>query len=318
MAYAPAGNLTTSAGLTNQIAIYYARKALDQLMKKFRFKSVTMPDSIPLRNGKTVQWYRYSLLAANTTPSAEGTVGTSLPLTTTTVSATVSEYSDFITVSSLLKETAIDPIITSAAEQLSYRAGLSVDTITRTEFDSATATELSTLGAAMTVGDVRRAKALLEGADVLPLEDDNFVMISHPYATYDIQSDNTAGGFIDVMKYADPSRMLTGEVGKISGVRIVHSTNVKTSGTAPNVLYWNYLVGKGAVGSVSLAGVGPSDVVDPTRQNFKINTGPGGPTLADPEGMIGGWVSYRFTYVPKILDSTVYRFKMIKADSTLV
>ena len=318
MAYAPAGLTTSSGTLTHLASVWYNRRGLDQLKKKFRFLSVTEPDILPKRNGKLVQWYRYSLLAANTTPSAEGTVGTALPLTTTTVTATVSEYSDFINLATLLVETAIDPIVQNAAEQLGYRAGLSVDTITRTEFDSTSSPELSTLGAYFSVSDLRRAKALLEGGDVLPRDGDDFVAIAHPYATYDLMADNTAGGFIDVSKYAQPGQLINGEAGRISGCRIVGSTNVKTSGAAPNVLYYTYVVGKGAVGSVDLAGSGPSRIVDPSKQSFRINTIAGGPSLADPEGMIGSAVSYRFVYVAKILDSSTYRYKMIKCDSSLV
>jgi N4-gp56 family major capsid protein len=247
-------------------------------------------------------------------------VGTSLPLTTTTVQATVSEYSDFITLSRLLTETAIDSIAANAAEQLGYRAGLSVDTITRNEFDSvnSTATDVSTLGAFFAANDMRRVVALLSGADVQPLDGDTFLGIAHPYATYDLMSDNTAGGFIDITKYGDPTRNYNGEVGKVGGCRIVHSTNVYTSGTAPNVLYYTYIVGKGAVGSVDLAGVGPSRVEDPTKQSFRINAFSAGPNPADPEGKIGSYVSYRFVYVAKILDTSTYRFRRVKCDVSLV
>ena len=91
MAYSPASNLTTSPSLTHLATVYYERNALDQLMKKFMFRMGTVPDVMPLRSGKTVQFYRYSLLGANITPASEGTVGTGITLTTTTISATVSE-----------------------------------------------------------------------------------------------------------------------------------------------------------------------------------------------------------------------------------
>jgi N4-gp56 family major capsid protein len=291
---------------------------LDVLKKKLRFMSATEPDIIPKRSGKTIQWFRYSVLPVGTTPSAEGVVGTSLALDTNTVSATVSEYSDFITLSSLLIETAIDPIAENAADILSYRAALSVDTITRIEFDSNAAAEIGTLGGVLAAADFRRCKALLEGIDVLPRDNDEFLGIIHPYCVFDLLSDNTAGGFIEVQKYARPESMITGEVGKVNGVRLVGTTNVKTSGTAPNVLYWTYVVGRGAVGAVDLAGTGPSKIVDPTKQMFKLNVIKGGPSIADPEGKIGSAVSYRFVFVVKTLDSTNLRYKMIKSDVSLV
>lgn len=318
MAYAPAGMLTTTGSLTHLATVWYNKKALDQLKQKFRFLTVTEPDILPKRSGKTVQWFRYTLLAAKTSAASEGAVGTSNALTSTVVTASVSEYADFITVSTLLQDTAIDPIVQNAAEQLGYSAGLSVDTLVRLEFDSAVASveqaPIAGADAAGTVNDLRKAKALLEGANVLPRSGDDFVCILHPYALYDITSDNAAGGFIDVMKYAAPVRLLNGEAGRVSGVRIVSSTNVKISTN----YYYAYVVGKGAVGAVDLAGSGPSKVEDPAKQSFRINVINGGPQIADPEGMIGAAVSYRFVFVSKILDSTVYRYRMIKFNPSIV
>lgn len=319
MAYAPAGNLTTTPSLTHLATVYYERKALDTLMKRFMFRSATVPDVMPLRSGKTIQFYRYSLFGANTTPASEGAIGTGLPLTTTTVSATVSEYADYITISTLLQETAIDPITENAADMLGYRGGLSADTITRTEFDSnVSSVQQATLGATFSASDLRRAAMLLEGADVRPMKGDTFLGIVHPYVLYDLMSDNTAGGFIDVMKYADPQTMVNGEAGKMAGVRLVKSTNVGSTGTAPNVKYYTYVVGQGAVGAIELSGLGPTNVMDPEKQSFKINVIKGGPQIADPEGMIGAAVSYRFVFVAKTLDSTTYRYKIILCDSSII
>jgi hypothetical protein len=112
--------------------------------------------------------------------------------------------------------------------------------------------------------------------------------------------------------------MVSGEVGKVGGCRLMESTNVLTSGTAPDVLYSSYIVGKGAVGVVDLQGSGPSKVTDPSSQAFKINVIPGGPSQADPEGIIGSYVSYLFRYFAKTLDSTNYRYRMPRANVSLV
>lgn len=325
MAYAPAGNTTLTGSLTHLATVYYERKSLDTLKQRFMFREATVSDVMPLRSGKTIQFYRYTLLASNTTPATEGTVGTSLPLTTTTISATVSEYADFITISTLLKETAIDPITENAADMLGYRAGLSADTITRTEFDSNVASvALNTLGATFAAADLRRSVTLLEGANVRAQKGNDFVCIMHPYVLYDLMSDNTAGGFIDVLKYANPGRLvegddsMSGEAGKMAGCRILKSTNVGSTGTAPSTYYYTYIVGKGAVGAIDLSGVGPTNVMDPDKQAFKINVIQGGPQIADPEGMIGSAVSYRFVFVAQTLDSTVYRYRIVYSDSSII
>ncbi len=326
MAYSPAGNTTTSAGLAHLATVWYNRRALDQLKRRFRFYNACEPDMVPRRSGKTVQWFRYNLLGANTTPAPEGTVGNSNTLSTAILSGTVAEYSDFITVSTLLDETAIDPIVQNAAEQLGYAAGLSVDTIIKAAFDGQSGSVLSpaTLGTYATVDDLRRCKALLEGADIRPKDDRYYYAILHPYIIYDIKSDSTAGGFIDLMKWADPKVFLEpanpfdDPVGIVDNVKIWATTNVTTTGTAPNVLYSMYIVGRGAAGAVDLQGSGPSRVEDPSKQQFRINVIRGGPQIADPAGMIGAAVSYRYVFLAQILDTVNLRYRISKPDASLV
>lgn len=331
MSYSPAGNLSTTAGINHLATVWYNRKALDQLKKRFRFYNCAEPDMIPRRSGKTVQWFRYTLLGSNTSAAPEGAVGASNQLATSTISGTVSEFADFITVSTLLDETAIDPIVTNAAEQLGYSAGLSVDTLVRNEFDTNSGAVLSpaTLTTFATVDDLRRCKALLEGIDVRPHEGDFYFAVMHPYIIYDIKSDSTAGGFIDLMKFAamgkgnespfiNSPNPFDEPVGVVENIKIWASTNVTTSGSAPNVLYSAYVVGKGAVGAVDLQGSGPSKVEDPSKQQFRINVIRGGPQIADPAGMIGAAVSYRYVFVAKTLDSTNYRYRIFKPDASLV
>ena len=58
--------------------------------------------------------------------------------------------------------------------------------------------------------------------------------------------------------------------------------------------------------------------MDPEKQSFKINVIKGGPQIADPEGMIGSAVSYRFVFAVKTLDSTTYRYKIVLSDSSII
>lgn len=330
MPYAPAGMMTTSAGQRHFPAAYYKRRQLDQLMKKFVFMAVTEPDEIPLREGKTIQWYKLDLPSANTNPSPEGTVQASLSYSTSTLTATVQEYSDFITASTLLIETDISPTVENMSKWLGYRAGLSVDVITRTELDSAVASvSMNTLGVYLTAADFLQARALLRGADVpgrsnTDGEGEEFHAIAHPYVLYDMMSDNTAGGWIDVRKYTRPETIMNAEVGKAGGCRIMESTNVATATVNGNTVYYVYVVGGGAIGAVDLAGRGPTNVRNPKRQAFKTNVIMGKPSIADPEHKIGAAVSYRFVFAVKLLDGNLtpnagtYRYKIIYADPSIV
>lgn len=322
MAYAPAGLTTQTSSLAHLATVYYDRIGLDRLEAMFRFAQVCEPKTMPANSGRTIQFARYSLPGFNTNPAAEGVIGSPVAQTSTTVSATVEQYSDFMSASSLLQETDIFNTKERMVLDLSYRAAGSVDTIIRTEIDSATSAQVSTQGAYFSAADSKANVALLEGINVRPKMGEagvgKYMGVCHPYVVYDLISDNTAGGFIDALKYANGQQVLNGEVGEVGRVRWMTSTNVGTSGSAPNVLYYSYIFGEGGVGIVDLSGRGPDRIQDPRNERFRVNVIEPGPNPADPVGEIAIYASYRFVFAAKILDSTNYRFKSIKADASLV
>lgn len=236
------------------------------------------------------------------------------------------EYSDFISGSTLLVETDITDTETMHAKELGYRGGLTADTLCRIEFDAnsgaftgGSSTVAGTLGASATLQDVRARIADLAAINVKPKMGQDYLVILHSYIEYDIKADNTAGGFIDITRYIATEKLMDNEIGRIAGARFVRSNNVGTAGSAPNILYNMYVVGKGAVGAVSLSGRGPSGVTDPTKQNFNVAVVRGGkPAIYDPEGKIGFVASYRFVFAVKTLDSTNYRYRVIPCDASLV
>lgn len=313
--YQPALNTTQSPGLAAVATqTYYKKTGLDRLVQTFRFYSAGDPDDIPRRSGRTVQWYRFSLLGANTTPSAEGVVGIPLPLSSNSFTATVEPYSDFTNLSTMLIDTAINDMVGQASADMSYRAALSVDLTVRAEIEANTAAIQPTQGTYFSLADVNAAIAFLKAANVQPRDDGGWLCILHPYMTYDLISDNTAGGFVDIAKYAAPDRLINGEVGRISNTRLVETTNV----AVVNGKYHAYFFGQGGLGVVSLAGRGPSNVVDPRRSTFNVNVIKGGNTIYDPEGQIGAAVSYYYVMAAKNLDATTPRFRIIEGDVSLV
>lgn len=328
MAYSPATNLTTSAGLPHVQTVYYKKKALDRLQKKFLFRNACMSDMVPKQEGRTVQWFRYFNLSANTTPSTEGTVGTGVSPTSRVVSATVSQYTAFLTLSDFLVDTAIDPIVENHADLLGYQGGLSVDTITRNVIDAESAsTNQALLGSFFRVADIRNSRHALQAIDVQPMEDGNFYCILHPYVSYDLVNDPAASGYADIFKYnTNPKDSALvkyedrGTITTVAGCRVVESTNVFTQ-SGPN-RYRVYVFGKDGIGCVDLAGRGPSNVVDPKKQRFKVNIGRPGLSVADPEGVISAFVSYNFIFTAAVLDGPagiggVYRYRTLDPQSSI-
>src|SRR6185312_11626846 len=96
-----------------------------------------------------------------------------------------------ITLSDLIVDTAIDPIVQNHAELLGYQGGLSVDTITRNVIDgeyvsSSASPGQALLGSTVRVADLRNAKSQLSGNDVEPFANGEFLCYAHPFVTYDL------------------------------------------------------------------------------------------------------------------------------------
>ena len=150
-------------------------------------------------------------------------------------------------------------------ETLSYRGP---DRWTRSfvrSIDSNTSALFPTAGTNISAIDFRAASARLRGRNVRPFADGALRGVIHPYITYDLTVDNTAGGFIDLMKYQQgpavmKGEIMNGEIGMVGNVRLMESTNVSVTGTAPSQLYNTYIFGNESVGIVDLAGKGPSRV----------------------------------------------------------
>lgn len=326
MAYTPAANLTSSATLPHLQSIYYKKTGLDRLMKKFVFRKPCMKDSIPKANGRTVQWFRYNNLSSQPVPTTEGSVGTPQTITSKVLAATVSQYTGFINLSDYLIDTGIDATATNAAELLGYQAGLTVDNLTRTIFDNEySGCAMTPIGTYFGVVDLRNARHQLQALDVQPFEEGEFYVYAHPFVTFDIVNDPQAGGLADISKYntnVKDSPLFKyedrGVVTHVAGCRVEESTNVKVTGGQ----YTVYVFGKGAVGALDLEGRGPSNVTDPAKQNFKINTIKGAPSIVDPEGVIGAACSYNFVFTTAVLEGaqgfgSVYRMRQFRATSSI-
>lgn len=309
-----AHNYTGASGL---YVFHYLTKALDTLQKKFVFRDVIKLDDMPKQSGNTVQWYRFRELGTNTTPvgaAAEGAIGTGLGMNSDTIQATLSQYVDFMTLSDRVILTSIDEggIVSEAVDRMSYRAAYTVDTITRNEIDSTSAADRTSalLGTYLSSSDIRMSHAFLQSRDIRPMSTGGFKGyfggIISPAIVFDIENDPSANSVVDVRKYTEnnPFEKIEDRASAFtfSGVMFKVSTNVYTNGGN----YRTYIFGDGGIGGSQLAGKGPSDVKDPKNQRFRLNIGSNlEPTLANPTGTIGGFVSYNFFYVAKVLTDTI-------------
>jgi N4-gp56 family major capsid protein len=327
LAYQPASVLSTDAGLQHLSSVtWYERVGVENLKAHLPFPAVTERKKLPFRNGKDMRLFSYNTLAANTTPGTEGTVGTGIAPGTVTRSVSISQYFDFMSFSDLIEETAIDPIVENSAAELGYRAALTVNTLTSTEFDVAAGVAGTTIDLSdnefMSAAIVRQAVMSLRGQNARPKPDGWFHGIIHPFPAFDLLNDNTAGGVIDVLKHVESgkSELQRGIQGfrviEIAGVRFVETTTVPTTSNFPSASktgYHTYIVGKDAIFSVSL---GSTEI--PGERNFRlmVNSYKNG-SVADPAGVIGSSIAYNFKYAAIRRPGTVMTLRRVRSEASI-
>lgn len=320
MAYAPATMKRSS--VSHGVQTFYKRQALDQILKKFLFHSVGQKDDLPKFNGVTAEWFRWNVLAENTATKAEGEVGTGVSFGSGPITATVSQYTDFVTVSDMAQDTLFDGTIADISKNLGYRAGLSVDIIIRNVIDAAASSiDQPALGTYLSSEDIAAAVHLKQGADVEPFDGMSFKVFASPFVTFDLIHDPTATAPIAVYSPTSPETVTRREDrgrlrAHIFGADVFENTNV-TSLTGP-VRYRTYVFGKGGLGILSLSGRGPSFITDPKRERFSLKViRNDGNQIADPEGVIAAAISYNFVFTSVLLDTTNYRIAKIDTQSSI-
>lgn len=245
---------------------------------------------IPKNGGKTIEFRKFAPLAKAITPLTEGVTPDGKSLKVTAITATVSQYGDYITQSDVLELTSIDDTIVEATQLLGQQAGLTLDTIVRNILQSGTnvtycpkiaadgtetaVTSRTNLDATcqLTVDVVNQVVAKLRAQNT-PTIDGKYVAIIHPYVAYDLMRDPE---WIDAHKYAKPENLYAGEIGEIGGVRFVQTSEAKIY---EGGVFGSLFFGKGAYGVTEITGGGLETIVkqkgsagtaDPLNQRSSI------------------------------------------------
>lgn len=264
------GTMTTgTAALSPEMQTYYDRRLLDNAKPVLVHGNYGQKRNIPKNNGKTVQFRKFTPLAAATTPLTEGVTPSGNSLEVTEITATVDQYGDFIEISDVLDFTAIDPILDETSELLGNQAGETLDVITRDILHAGTNVQYAggvagrvNVAAAnkLTVDELRKAVRTLKKNKAKPAVRRNgkgyYVCIVGPDTTYDIQDDSK---WIDIQKYQDQKGLLDGEIGMAYGVIFVETTEAKVfagAGAAAIDVHSTLLLGKDAYGVIDIEGKG--------------------------------------------------------------
>ena len=266
-------------GLSPEMKTFYDMTLIDEASANLVHDQFGQKRPIPANGGKTIEFRKFAPLAKAITPLTEGVTPDGKSLTVSTITATVSQYGDYITQSDVLELTALDNTIIEATKLLGKQAGSTLDTVVRNALQAGTnvtycpkigvdgsetaVTSRANLDATaqLTVDVVQQVVAKLRAQNA-PTIGGDYVAIIHPYVAYDLMRDPE---WIDAHKYAQPDNLYTGEIGKIAGVRFVQTTEAKiyTGSGCPSGLavFASLFLGDGAYGVTEITGGGLQTIV---------------------------------------------------------
>ncbi len=262
-------NLTSSAGLTDEMKTYYSDYLIDNAIPKLVHDQFGQKHPIPKNGGKTIEFRKYSPLSKLLEPISEGVTPDGQSLNMSTIEATVAQYGGYITLSDVLLLTAIDNNLVQATKLLGAQAGSTLDTITREVLNGGTNVIFSggkearvdlDATSLLTVDDIKKAVRLLKTQNAEQING-SWVGIIHPDIAYDLTNDPA---WKDVKTYSDPSDIYEGEIGKLYGVRFVETTEAKVwagAGSGGRAVYSTLILGDNAYGVTEISGGGLQHIV---------------------------------------------------------
>lgn len=260
---------TASTTFTNKE--YYDRRLLEFAKTKFKHAQFGQERPMPKNNGKTVEFRKWELFEADTTPLTEGVVPDGLSMEQSNVTATIAQYGAYVTISDMLETTAYDQVKRDAVKLLGERMGTVIDWVTRDAMNAGTNVQYANgkasraaVGATdiLTTTEIRKAVRTLKKAKAPMFSRggrEHYICICSPDATFDLQSDAM---WQDVSKYQNAEQIYSGEIGRIFGVVFVESTEAKVfagSGANSADVHSALIFGQDAYGRIK---IGNGDAIE--------------------------------------------------------
>lgn len=261
------------AKMPSQRKAFYDRLLLERLLPNLVFLKFGEKDkrSIPKREGATINLRRFNSLPIPTDSLVEGITPAGRNLSVSTVVATVKQEGDFVLLTDWLDMVGIDPVITETVELISEQAAETLETRVRDiVFEGTNCYYVGggvmrnqvTAADTFTGTEVRRIRQIMARNNVKPVPGlGAYLGWIHPDGAYDLKGH---AEWREPNVYADPKNIINGEIGKLYGIRWVETTMCPIypgEGADGIDVYGALVVGKGAYGTVDIAGSAKPEVI---------------------------------------------------------
>lgn len=280
-----ASDYTGTADLAGAVPSFYNKKFLERLVQKgMPAMDQAVKTKLPEGNGYIAYWSRQTnnttVLSALRIQFSAGRepIGTE-NVVASQISATVEKFGYSIGIQDVTKLAAINDTVTEtvmnnadqAANVMDKRvleealgtsatatgAGFSMffwNTVGSADLGSSTSagfTYAGTVEYALAASTIRAAVAKLRTRNVPTFDDGYYHFLVHPNSELKLLADTTYG---NAYIYTNPQGIREGDGKPYAGALVIRDNNIKTSanGSNGNTLYYNVMLGKGALGATEL------------------------------------------------------------------
>jgi N4-gp56 family major capsid protein len=186
--------------------------------------------------GSSVTFSIQNDLSVVSTPLAESTDVSAVPMSASQITVTLGEYGNAVITTALGRGTSFLDWDNLVANVVGYNAGISLDTLAQIPLANATnvsycvgdGTNVANSPGTVTpkntlvASDVRRARANLRRANV-PTIDGHYIAFVHPDQAYDLMGQTGAATWNEPRAYSAPDDIFNGELGSFQMFRFIET-----------------------------------------------------------------------------------------------
>lgn len=288
---AVAANPSTNT-LAPELKTFYDTELLENARTEMFYAQFGRKQRLPKNGGTTIEWRKFNTFD-RASELKEGVIPTGQQFGSSSITASISQYGTYTSITDKLEMRAYDNVILAATEEMGASAAATQETLIRDALlvgtnvmycDNvdvngtvlSTPTSPATMGAGggssnadgwarLTPTMVNKAVTKMK-KDRVPRINGKYYAVIHPSVAYDLRQSKE---WIEVHKYAATSEIFNGEIGELHGCRFIEDTFAPILGgsyiysgsttyknKSDGVTYATYFFGKDGFGIVDPEGGG--------------------------------------------------------------
>lgn len=281
--------LTTTSTWSANLLINYVTSIVRHLEPELQFAKLGVKKDVPQGFATLAFPQSRQVSTASFATFSEGQNPTATGWNSDAYTSGITQYGIVIQVTDVLVRNSAIEVVDNCALEVKYAAARALDNALQTTVNGSSNGVLYAGGkgsrAALGTGDlidtVTYTKAIrnlagINGNGLKPFVGGWYAVICHPNQEFDLMSNTSSGGWIDVGRYTSVNDLLTGRMGDFRGGRVMRSPNVQTFASTTTV-YPMTVIGNESFGWGFFQPITPIIVTSPDSNNpLNVYTSIGG------------------------------------------